>query len=168
MAQNKTRPTKVSVADFLKKKATGQQLADSQQLSRLFREVTGQPPKMWGPSIVGFGSYHYKYATGREGDIPMAGFSPRSGSTTVYVMSAMPGFRELVARLGKCKASVACLYINKLADVDQKVLRELIAGSYRHLKTQGLHGDVTKRSSKPRARAATGARTRQRTRQSVA
>ena len=90
----------------------------------------------------------------------MAGFSPRSGSTTVYVMSAMPGFRELVARLGKCKTSVACLYINKLADVDQKVLRELIAGSCRHLKTHGLNGDVTRRSGKPRARAVKSSRPR--------
>ena len=161
MAANKTKATTDSVEAFLDKVPNATRRADAHALVKMMKGVTRQTPKMWGPSIVGFGSYHYKYATGREGDIPMAGFSPRSGSTTVYVMSAMPGFRELVARLGKCKASVACLYINKLADVDQKVLRELIAGSYRHLKTQGLHGDVTERSSKPRARAAMGARTRQ-------
>ena len=154
MAANKTKATTDSVEAFLDKVPNATRRADAHALVKMMKGVTRQAPKMWGPSIVGFGSYHYKYASGREGDIPMAGFSPRSSATTVYVMSAMPGFRDLLARLGKCKASVACLYINKLADVDQKVLRELVAGSYRHLKTQGLHGAVTERAARPRASTA--------------
>ncbi len=121
----------------------------------MLKSITRQPPKMWGPSIVGFGSYHYKYATGREGDMPMAGFSPRAGAMTIYVMRGSARYDELVSRLGKCKTSVACVYINKLADVDLKVLRELMTASYQHLKAHGLHADVTQRSSKPRKRAAT-------------
>jgi hypothetical protein len=161
MAANKTKATTDSVEAFLDKVPNATRRGDAYALVKMMQAITRQPPKMWGPSIVGFGSYHYKYATGREGDIPMAGFSPRSGATTVYVMSAMPGFHDLVARLGKCKTSVACLYINKLADVDRKVLRELIAGSYRHLKTHGLNGDVTERSGTPRARAVKSPRPRQ-------
>jgi hypothetical protein len=153
MAANKTKATAVSVEAFLDKVPNATRREDAYTLVKMMKAITRQPAQMWGPSIVGFGSYHYKYATGREGDIPMAGFSPRSGAMTVYVMSAMPGFRDLVARLGKCKTSVACLYINKLADLDQKVLRELIAGSYRHLKTHGLQGEATERSARPRARA---------------
>jgi hypothetical protein len=161
MAANKTKATTNSVEAFLDQVPNATRRADAFALVKMMKGITRQPPKMWGPSIVGFGSYHYKYASGREGDIPMAGFSPRSGATTVYVMSAMPGFRDLVARLGKCKTSVACLYINTLADVDHKVLRELIAGSYRHLKTQGLNGEVTGRSGRPRAKAVKSPRARQ-------
>jgi hypothetical protein len=155
VAGNKTKATATSVEAFLDKVPNATRRADAYTLLKLMKGITRQPAKMWGPSIVGFGSYHYKYATGREGDIPMAGFSPRSAAMTIYVMSAMPGFRDLLARLGKCKSSVACLYVNKLADVDQKVLGELIAGSYRHLKTHGLHGDVTERSARPRGQATT-------------
>ena len=153
MAANKTKASADSVEAFLDRVPNATRRQDAYALLKMMKGITRQPAKMWGTSIVGFGSYHYKYTTGREGDIPMAGFSPRSGAMTIYVMSGMPGFRDVVARLGKCKTSVACLYVNKLADVDQKVLRELIAGSYRHLKTHGLHGDTTERSGKPRASA---------------
>ena len=155
MAETKTKSTDASVAEHLASRATPEQLADCKELMAICKRVTKQAPKMWGPSIVGFGSYHYKYATGREADMPMAGFSPRAGAMTLYVMRGSARYDELVSRLGKCKTSVACVYINKLADVDLKVLRELMTSSYQHLKAHGLHADLTQRSSKPRKRAAT-------------
>ena len=125
MAENKTKPTKVSVAEFLKKKATGQQLADSRVLVKLFRAITGKPPKMWGPSIVGFGSMHYVYESGREGDMPLAAFSPRKPELVIYLAPYMdePG---LFRKLGRHRMSKACLYIKSLADVDIAVLEELV------------------------------------------
>ena len=128
MAENKTRPTKVSVADFLKKKATGQQLADSQELVKLFRELTGEPPKMWGPSIVGFGSYHYVYESGREGDAPLLGFSPRKPELVIYLACSLAD-EGLKKKLGKHKAGAGCLYIKKLDDIDRAVLTKLAAMS---------------------------------------
>ncbi len=91
MAENKTKPTKVSVAAFLKKAATGQQLKDSQELVKLFKELTGKPAKMWGPSIVGFDSYHYVYPSGREGDAPLIGFSPRKTELSLYMAPNLDG-----------------------------------------------------------------------------
>ena len=129
MAENKTRPTKVSVANFLKNKAKGQQLADSQELARLFREVTGQPPKMWGPSIVGFGSYHYVYESGREGDAPLLGFSPRKPELVIYLMAQDLDDKGLWAKLGKHRAGACCLYIKKLEDIDLGVLKRLAKAS---------------------------------------
>ncbi len=128
MTENKTRATKVSVAGFLEKKATGQQLADSKALVRLFKEVTGKPAKMWGPSIVGFGSYHYVYASGREGDAPLLGFSPRKPEIVLYVAPYL-GDRGLKKKLGKHNAGAGCLYIKKLADIDLAVLRRLALAS---------------------------------------
>ncbi|HEU5135008.1 MAG TPA: DUF1801 domain-containing protein [Steroidobacteraceae bacterium] len=128
MAENKTKPTKVSVAAFLKKAATGQQLKDSLELMKLFKELTGKPAKMWGASIVGFDSYHYVYESGREGDAPLIGFSPRKSALVLYVT---PG-REatgLEAKLGKHKASAGCLYIKSLDDIDRAVLRKLAKAS---------------------------------------
>ena len=98
----------------------------------MFREVTGTEAVMWGPSIVGFGELHYVYESGREGDMPRVGFSPRSASNTLYVNLQDPGTGSLLQRLGKHRTSVACLYVNKLADVDMQVLRELIALSWEH------------------------------------
>ena len=155
MAEIKTKVNDASVEAFLDRVPSATRREDAYTLVRMLKSITRQPPKMWGPSIVGFGSYHYKYATGREGDMPMAGFSPRAGAMTLYVMRGSARYDELVSRLGKCKTSVACVYINKLADVDLKVLRELMTASYQHLKAHGLHGGVTERSSKPRKRAAT-------------
>jgi len=128
VAETKTRPTRVSVAAFLKKKATGQQLADSQELVRLFREVTGQPAKMWGPSIVGFGNYHYVYESGREGDAPLIGFSPRKPEIVIYLA---PYFDDkgLKSKLGKHRAGAGCLYIKSLDDIDRRVLEKLAAMS---------------------------------------
>lgn len=125
----KTRPTKVSVAEFLGKKATGQQLADSRELIRLFREITGSPPKMWGPSIVGFGQYHYRYDSGHEGDMARLGFSPRSTELVFYLLPGFEGYEHLMERLGKHRTGKCCLYIKRLSDVDEAVLEEIaVAG----------------------------------------
>jgi hypothetical protein len=134
MAENKTRPTKVSVAEFLKKKATGQQLADSQELVKLFREVTGSPPKMWGPSIVGFGSYHYVYESGREGDAPLLGFSPRKPQLVLYLAPYLDD-QGLKQKLGRHKGT-GCIYIRKLDDIDRAVLKKLAQASVRELKAR--------------------------------
>ena len=105
MAENKTRPTTISVAAFLRKSATGRQLEDCQELVKLFKELTGMPARMWGPSIVGFGSYHYVYPSGREGDAPLVGFSPRKPKTVLYLL---PG----------------CVYVKTLDDIDRAWLEK--------------------------------------------
>jgi Domain of unknown function (DU1801) len=133
VAENKTKPTKVSVAEFLKKKASGQQLADSRVLVKLFKEVTGKPAKMWGPSIVGFGSYHYVYESGHAGDAPLLGFSPRKPDLVIYLA---PGLADkgLKEKLGKHKGGAGCLYVRKLEDLDLAVLRKLAQASVKTLR----------------------------------
>jgi hypothetical protein len=133
MAENKTKPTKVSVADFLKKKASADQLADCKELVKLFKEITGKAPKMWGPSIVGFDSYHYVYPSGREGDAPLIGFSPRGKELSLYMCPYLEA-KPLLAKLGKHKAGAGCLYIRKLEDVDRKVLKQLAVASINELR----------------------------------
>jgi hypothetical protein len=128
MSENKTKPTKLSVAAFLEKKATGQLLADSKSLVKLFKEVTGKPAKMWGPSIVGFGSYHYVYESGREGDAPLLGFSPRKPELVLYLAPYLDD-QGLKKKLGKYKAGAGCLYVRQLADIDLAVLRKLAQAS---------------------------------------
>ena len=135
MSENKTRPTKVSVADFLKKKASAAQLADCKELIKLFKEATGKPAKMWGPSIVGFDSYHYVYDSGREGDAPIVGFAVRGREIVLY-LGISKETRPLLARLGKHKSSVACIYIKTLDDLDRGVLKKL---------TQATVDDVRRR-----------------------
>lgn len=122
--ENKTQPTQVSPSAFLAKAASGQQLKDSRELVKLFRELTGKRAKMWGPSIVGFGSYHYIYESGREGDAPEIGFSPRKGQLVVYLAPYLDD-QSLKAKLGKHKAGAGCLYIRTLDDVDRGVLKQL-------------------------------------------
>lgn len=124
MAENKTKATTVSVAAFLRKAASGQQLKDSQELVKLFKEITGKPAKMWGPSIVGFGSYHYVYESGREGDAPVIGFSPRKPETVLYITPCR-GKDVSLKDLGKYKTRGGCLYIKKLDDIDRDVLKKL-------------------------------------------
>jgi hypothetical protein len=131
--ENKTKPTKLSVAGFLKKAATGQQLKDSQELVKLFKELTGKPAKMWGPSIVGFDSYHYVYPSGREGDAPLIGFAPRKNELSMY-MAPNLGAKALMAKLGKHKAAVGCLYIKSLDEIDRDVLRKLAKASIAELR----------------------------------
>jgi hypothetical protein len=133
MAENQTKPTKVSVAAFIAKVANGQQREDSKELVKLFKELTGKPAKMWGPSIVGFDSYHYVYESGREGDAPLIAFSPRKPELVLYV-GPYPGDQGLKAKLGKYKSSKACLYIKKLDDLDRGVLRELATASIAELR----------------------------------
>ena len=130
MSENKTRPTSASVPAFIAAIENQRRRADAQTALAIYKEVTGLPPVMWGPAIIGFGSYHYVYDSGREGDMPMAGFSPRKANMTFYVDDKFEGAEALFARLGKHKKSVACLYINKLDDVDLDVLREIIARQY--------------------------------------
>lgn len=132
MAENKTKPTKVSVDKFIADIENPRRLVDARVVLDLYKEVTGFQPIMWGPSIIGFGTHHYKYDSGREGTVPAAGFSPRKVNMTFYVGDKFENAEALFKRLGKHKKSVACLYINKLEDVDLKVLREIIARDFAH------------------------------------
>jgi hypothetical protein len=129
MADNKTKPTKASVAAFIDSITDQTRRADAKVLVKLMQGATGEKPKMWGPSIIGFGSYHYTYDSGREGDMPLIGFSPRKAATVLYITTGFTGSEQLLAKLGKHTGSKACLYIKKLADVDQKVLEGLLAKS---------------------------------------
>lgn len=137
MAENKTRKTGASVDDFLASVENKRRREDGLTLLEMMREITGLEPEMWGPSIIGFGDCHYKYASGREGDMFLTGFSPRKQSLSLYIMDGFDGRDELLSRLGKHRRSVSCLYINKLADVDVEVLRELIKGSFESAKANG-------------------------------
>ena len=132
MAENKTKPTAASVDDFIADIENPRRRTDALTALKLYQEVTGLPPVMWGPSIIGFGTSHYVYETGRAGDMPAAAFSPRKANMTFYVGDGFEGAAELYARLGKHKKSVACLYVNKLDDIDLDVLREIIARDYRN------------------------------------
>jgi len=131
MAEVKTKKTTASVTDFIAAVKNDTRREDARVLLKLMRKITGKQPKMWGPSIIGFGQYHYKYKTGHEGDICKIGFSPRSQSLVLYIMPGFKKYGVLMKKLGKHKIGKACLYINKLADVDLAVLEELISESYR-------------------------------------
>jgi hypothetical protein len=133
MAENKTKPTNVSVGDFLKKKAGPSQLADCRQLLKLFKGLTGKPAKMWGPSIVGFGSYHYVYPSGREGDAPLIGFSPRGKELVMYLCQD-DRVKKLLGKLGKHRSGAGCVYIKTLAEVDRDVLEQLATTSIEELR----------------------------------
>ena len=137
MAELKTKQNGQSVNDFLQAVPDERRRDDSFVILDLMKEVTGQEPKMWGDSIIGFGNYHYKYATGREGDWFLTGFSPRKQNLTLYIMSGFDEYDELLKKLGKYKTGKACLYINKLADVEISVIKELIQKSVAHLSGQG-------------------------------
>jgi hypothetical protein len=114
MADNKTKPTKVSVSAFIDALTDETKRADAKVLVKLMQSATGEKPKMWGPSIIGFGSYHYKYESGREGDMPIAGFAPRKGATVVYGLTGFSDSEALRAKLGKHTTGVGCLYIRSL------------------------------------------------------
>lgn len=130
----KTKATDVDVEAFLNAVPNERRRQDGLALLKLMEEVTGEEAKMWGPSIVGFGTYHYKYASGHEGDMAMTGFSPRKQALTVYITGEFDQFDDLLARLGKHKFTKSCLYINKLDDVNLDVLRELVRRSVEHTK----------------------------------
>ena len=129
MAENKTKATQLSVTAFIGTLPDPAKRADAKELIKLMQSATGEKPKMWGPSIIGFGSYHYKYESGREGDMPVVGFSPRKPATVLYGMRASGEADALLAKLGKHTTGKGCLYIKKLADVDRKVLEKLVTGS---------------------------------------
>lgn len=134
MAENKTKPTNADVDAFLESVEHDRRREDARVLVDLMREETGEEPKLWGPSIVGFGEYRYRYESGREGDWFMVGFSPRKTSLVLYIMSGFARHDELMARLGKHRTGKSCLYVNKLDDVDLDVVRELVRESIAHVK----------------------------------
>lgn len=138
MAQAKTRATAASVADYLASRATADQLTDCRTLMALMRRVTGKSPKMWGPSIVGYGSYRYPLAGGREGESCLTGFAVRGREIVVYLVSESAGQRGLLARLGPHRIGRACLYIKRLADLDLAVLEQLVRESVAEIRRRAL------------------------------
>jgi len=130
MAGNKTKATDSSVDAYIAAIADDGRRADCEALSMLMAKATKEKPTMWGPSIVGFGSYHYKYESGREGDSCLVGFSSRKGDISIYLSGHFPARDELLAKLGKHKTAKACLYIRRMSDVDVKVLEKMIVASF--------------------------------------
>jgi Domain of unknown function (DU1801) len=126
MPELKTKATQQTVADFLDKIADEQVRDDSAAIIKMMQKATGAPPKMWGPSIIGFGQYHYKYDSGHEGDMCITGFSPRKQNFSLYVMMNAEDNQDLLSKLGKHKTGKACLYVKRLADIDTKILETLI------------------------------------------
>jgi hypothetical protein len=129
MADNKTQPSKVSVAAFIDALPDQTKRSDAKQLVKLMQSATGEKPTMWGPSIIGFGSYHYKYDSGREGDMPLIGFSPRKAATVLYGLTGVSSSGPLLAKLGRHTTGKGCLYIKKFTDVDHNVLEALMIKS---------------------------------------
>jgi len=129
MAELKTKKTKASVAAFLDQISDEQRRKDCQRVLKIMKEATGEQPRMWGSSIVGFGAYKYRYASGHEGEWPIIGFSPRKNDLTLYIMPGFADYTELMAKLGKHKTGKSCLYIKKLDDVELPVLKKLITKS---------------------------------------
>jgi len=134
MAELKTKANKASVDKFIRSIKDEQKLDDCTKLLMLMRKATKADPQMWGPTIVGFGNYHYKYATGREGDWFLTGFSPRKQNITIYIMPGFEEYDSLLKKLGKHSIGKSCLYIKKLADVDERILVELITKSVKKMK----------------------------------
>lgn len=134
MAEIKTQKNKASVAAFIDAIADEEKRKDCKALMKLLKEVTGSRPAMWGTAIVGYGDYHYKYDSGREGNWFLAGFSPRKQALTLYIMSGLGHQQALLQKLGKFKHGKSCLYIKRLADVDREVLRELVSGSVQFMR----------------------------------
>ena len=134
MAELKTKLTAESAETFLSKIPDEIKRKDAFAIVELMKNITKEEPRMWGSAIVGFGSYHYKYDSGREGDWMMTGFSPRKQNLTIYLMSGFAAYNELLKKLGKFKTGKSCLYITRLEDIDFKVLKELIKSSYAYMK----------------------------------
>jgi len=130
MSDLKTRATQDSALKFIEQVENPKRRQDAQAILKLMSQVTKERPVMWGSSIVGFGSYHYKYASGKEGDWMRIGFSPRKANLTLYLMNGFYQYRPLLQKLGKHKTGKSCLYINKLEDIDMQVLTEMIHHSY--------------------------------------
>jgi len=140
MAEIKTKRNDGDVAAFLNRVEDDKKRADSFQLLQIMEEITGKKPEMWGGSIIGFDSYHYVYASGREGDWPIVGFSPRKQNLTVYIMPGFDRYEALMQKLGKHKIGKSCLYIKKLKDVDEAVLKELIQESVSYMRNKYHEG----------------------------
>jgi hypothetical protein len=136
MAENKTKPTEVSVAAFINAIADSTRRADAKALVKLMQNAAGERPKMWGPSIIGFGNYHYRYDSGRQGDAPLIGFSPRKAASVLYGLIGSSDSRALLPKLGKHTTGKGCLYIKKLSDVDQQVLEAMAAKSLAALRAR--------------------------------
>ena len=134
MAESKTKPTDASIDEYLASRASAAQLSDCKALIALLQRVTGQAPRMWGPSIVGFGSYRYPLASGKTGESCATGFGVRGKELVVYLVAESPDQASLLAKLGKHKFGKACMYFKRLADLDQKVLEQLVRGSLAELK----------------------------------
>jgi len=133
MTKNKTTATEKSVESFIASVEDETKRDDTYELIKIYKSVTREDAKMWGPSIIGFGSYHYKYESGHEGDMCLAGFSPRKSAIVLYILD-FDGKAELLKKLGKVKPSKGCVYIKKLADIDTSVLKKMIDGSVKHTK----------------------------------
>ncbi|MEZ4722467.1 MAG: DUF1801 domain-containing protein [Flavobacteriales bacterium] len=134
MVELKTKPTEQKVNDFIAAVEHEGKRNDAHALIKLMKEITGAEPQMWGPSIIGFGTYHYKYATGREADWFLCGFSPRKQSISIYIMSGFTRYQELLEQLGKHKTGKGCLYVKKLEDINLEILKKLITASVEHLR----------------------------------
>jgi hypothetical protein len=152
VAELKTKPNPASVAAFLDGIADEQRRRECKALARMMKQATGAAPKMWGSSIVGFGSYHYKYDSGREGDWFLAGFSPRKRELTVYIVAGVDCSPDLLRRLGKFTTGKSCLYMNRLDDIDMNVLEKLVRQSVkdigRRVESAGAAGAGRKRRKK--------------------
>jgi len=133
MAEIKTRATEVSVDDFIEAVPVPQRREDAKKLRAMFERLTGEPARMWGPTIIGFGSYRYKYDSGHEGVMCRLGFSPRKAELVLYVLTGEPAQQTRLARLGRHRNGKSCLYIKKLADVDEEVLEELTADALAYM-----------------------------------
>ncbi|MFW6232585.1 MAG: DUF1801 domain-containing protein [Bacteroidota bacterium] len=140
MAELKTKVNDADVNDFLNKIDDEKKRADAFEILGIFKEVTGAEPKMWGGSIIGFGDYHYKYESGREGDWFEAGFSPRKQNFSIYILSGLTSRGEYLSKLGKYKTGKSCLYIKKLDDIDKNVLREIIENSVKSIRSGNQSG----------------------------
>jgi Domain of unknown function (DU1801) len=127
--ENKTKPTEIGVNAFIEAVTDERQRAEARKIAAMMERLSGHKPRMWGPSIIGFGSYHYRYESGREGEMCRIGFSPRKGNTVLYLVDGFLGHGELLAKLGKHKTGKSCLYIRRLLDVDEAVLEQLCVES---------------------------------------
>lgn len=131
---NKTQPTAVSVEAFIANVPNEIRRRDAKTLLALMKKLSGETPRLWGPSMIGFGTYHYKYASGREGDFFLTGFSPRASSLVVYIMDGYQDNSDLLAKLGKHKTGKSCLYVNRLEDIDMNVLEKLVLRSLAYMR----------------------------------
>lgn len=139
-AENKTQPTSISVAEFIRSLDDEKRQHECEQIIQLMQEESGCEPVMWGAAIIGFGQYHYRYDSGREGDFMRIGFSPRKQNLSLYIMPGFDGYQELLDKLGKHKLGKSCLYIKRLSDVDTNALRELVRASLQEMRVRYPEG----------------------------